>query len=332
MLDVPLARALARALPAAVRLVLVGDADQLPSVGPGAVLEQIIRSGVLPVVRLTEVFRQAARSQIVVGAHQVNQGQPLRPPSTPGPPGTAPGELFVVETEDAEHAARIIERTVCERIPERYGLDPVDDVQVLSPTKRGLTGTLRLNEVLQSHLNPGGEQISRGGHVLRAGDKVMQLRNNYDKDVFNGDQGRVLGLQRAAPAGAAAGAGPSAGAGAGASVGAGTAGSTSRASGQTQLIVRFDDRLVRYRREELEQLTLSYACTVHKSQGSEFPAVVMPLLGEHYMLLQRNLLYTALTRAQQLFVLVGSPRAIRRAIRNDQVRQRYTALAQRLRG
>ncbi len=322
MLDVPLARALARALPAAVRLVLVGDADQLPSVGPGAVLAQIIRSGVLPVVRLTEVFRQAARSQIVVGAHQVNQGQPLRPPPTQGPPGTAPGELFVVETEDAGHAARIIERTVCERIPERYGLDPVDDVQVLSPTKRGHTGTLRLNELLQSRLNPGGEQISRGGHALRAGAKVMQLRKNYDKDVFNGARGGVLVRQQAAPAAAG---GPAA-------AGAGAAGSTSRAVGQLQLIVRFDDRLVRYRREELEQLTLSYACTVHKSQGSEFPAVVMPLLGEHYMLLQRNLLYTALTRAQQLFVLVGSSRAIRRAIRNDQVRQRYTALAQRLRG
>jgi len=301
MLDVLLARALARALPPPARLLLVGDADQLPSVGPGSVLRQIIESGVIPVVRLTEVFRQAAQSQIVVCAHQVNHGEMIRPPPSNGP-GTAPGEVFVVETDDAGRAADLVEKAVCERIPNRYGLNPLSDIQVLCPMRRGRTGTEAMNERLQNALNPGGEQVVRRGEVLRAGDRVMQIRNNYDKEVFNGDLGRVMGLTRGR-----------------------------EGRGASRLGVLFDTRLVDYGPEELDQLVLAYACTVHKSQGSEFPAVVMPLLGEHYLLLQRNLLYTALTRARQLFVLVGSPRAIRRAIGNDKMRLRYTALAERLR-
>ncbi|MFH2005943.1 MAG: ATP-dependent RecD-like DNA helicase [bacterium] len=292
MLDVPLGCSLVRALPEGARLVLVGDADQLPSVGPGAVLQQIIVSGVVPVVQLTEVFRQAAQSQIVVCAHQVNRGRWIDPPASSGR-----GELFVVETEDAARAQTLVETLVVERIPRRYGFDSVDGIQVLSPTRRGLTGTEQLNARLQEVLNPGGAQVSRGEQTLRVGDKVMQIRNDYDKEVFNGDIGRV------------------------AAVGG---------EGKT-LHVSFEGRPVEYAREELGNLVLAYACTVHKSQGSEYPAVVLPLLGEHYMMLQRNLLYTAITRARDLFVLVGSPKAIRRAIRNDRVRLRHTALAQRLR-
>jgi len=292
MLDVPLGCAVVRALPEGARLVLVGDADQLPSVGPGAVLQQIIVSGVVPVVQLTEVFRQAARSQIVVCAHQVNQGRWIEPPESAGL-----GELFVVETEDAARAQTLVEKLVMERIPRRYGLDSVDEIQVLSPTRRGMTGTEQLNARLQESLNPGGEQVRRGDQTLRVGDKVMQIRNDYDKEVFNGDIGRVTSVTP---------------------------------EGKT-LRVSFEGRPVEYGREELGNLVLAYACTVHKSQGSEYPAVVLPLLGEHYMMLQRNLLYTAITRARDLFVLVGSPKAIRRAIRNDQVRLRYTALAERLR-
>jgi exodeoxyribonuclease V alpha subunit len=262
-------------------------------VGPGAVLAEIIASGVVPVVRLTEVFRQAARSQIVVCAHQINQGRSLEPP-----PSTGEGELFVVKTEDSQRAAELIERLVIERIPRRYGLDPVDDVQVLSPMRRGHAGTARLNAQLQEKLNPGGEQLTRGEYVLRRGDKVMQVKNDYDKDVFNGDVGRVVAVD----------------------------------VGARSLKVAFDGRVVDYGREDLDKLVLAYATTVHKSQGSEYPAVVVPLLGEHYMLLQRNLLYTAVTRARQLLVLVASPRALRRALANDLVRRRYTALAQRLRG
>ncbi len=293
MLDVPLACALVRALHDETRLVLVGDSDQLPSVGPGAVLAQTIASGVVPTVRLTEVFRQAARSQIVMCAHQVNQGHAIEPP-----PSTGEGELFVVQTDDSTRAAEIIERLVVERIPRRYGLDPVDDVQVLSPTKRGVTGTLQLNAHLQRVLNPGGAELSRGDHVLRFADKVMQIKNDYDKEVFNGDVGRVVGVDTDA----------------------------------RSLKVSFDGRVVSYGKEDLDKLVLAYACTVHKSQGSEYPAVVLPLLGEHYMMLQRNLLYTAVTRARQLLVLVAAPRALRRALGNDLVRLRHTALARRLRG
>jgi exodeoxyribonuclease V alpha subunit len=293
MLDVPLACALVRALDDETRLVLVGDSDQLPSVGPGAVLAETIASGVVPTVRLTEVFRQAARSQIVMCAHQVNQGHAIEPP-----PSTGEGELFVVQTDDSTRAAEIIERLVVERIPRRYGLDPVDDVQVLSPTKRGVTGTVQLNAHLQRVLNPGGSELTRGDHVLRFGDKVMQIKNDYDKEVFNGDVGRVVGVDTDA----------------------------------RSLKISFDGRVVPYGREDLDKLMLAYACTVHKSQGSEYPAVVLPLLGEHYMMLQRNLLYTAVTRARQLLVLVASPRALRRALGNDLVRLRHTALARRLRG
>ncbi len=295
MLDVPLAAALVRALPDETRLVLVGDSDQLPSVGPGAVLREIIGSRRVPTVRLTEVFRQAARSQIVVCAHQVNEGRDLEPPPSTG---TGDGELFVVRTDDSQRALELIERLVVERIPRRYGLDPVDDVQVLSPTRRGVTGTLRLNTHLQGVLNPGGAELSRGDHVLRFGDKVMQIKNDYDKEVFNGDVGRVVGVEPEA----------------------------------RSLRVSFDGRPVAYGREDLDQLVLAYACTVHKSQGSEYPAVVLPLLGEHYMMLQRNLLYTAVTRARRLLVLVAAPRALRRALGNDLVKLRYTALARRLRG
>ena len=302
MLDVPLARALVRALPAPARLLLVGDSDQLPSVGPGAVLEQIITSGVVPLQRLNEVYRQAAESQIVLWAHQINRGQ-VPDGAPPGQPGSAPGEVYLVEVDDPARAAELVLKVVCERIPGRYGLDPVEDVQVLCPTRRGQTGVERLNLLLQDALNPGGEGVSRRSGGLRVGDKVMQIRNDYDKEVWNGDLGRVLGLVPGSP----------------------------ERPDERRLRVSFDGRLIEYGEDELDPLVLSYACTVHKSQGSEFPAVVIPLLHEHYLMLQRNLLYTAITRARRLAVLVGSRRALRRAVSNDQVRLRYTALAERLR-
>jgi exodeoxyribonuclease V alpha subunit len=189
-------------------------------------------------------------------------------------------------------------RIIRERIPPKYGLDPVADVQVLSPTRKGATGTLRLNQLLQAELNPGGEQLTRGDTTYRVGDKVMQVRNDYDRDVYNGDLGRVSGIDL-----------------------------------ETRTLrVLFENRLVAYEPADLDELVPAYACTVHKSQGSEYPAVVMPLFMEHFMLLQRNLLYTAITRARKLFVLVGERRAIRRAIQNDEVRLRYTALGARIRG
>ncbi len=293
MLDVPLAAALVRALPDRARLVLVGDADQLPSVGPGAVLREIIQSDTVPCVRLTEVFRQAARSQIVVCAHQINEGRAIDPPSSSGE-----GELFVVTREEPSRALDMVELLVTDRIPRQYGLDPVEQVQVLTPTHKGVTGTVRLNTRLQGLLNPEGQGIASGDQVIKPGDKVMQVRNDYEKDVFNGDVGRVVTVDVEA----------------------------------RSLKVSFDDRLVAYGHRDLNQLMLAYACTVHKAQGSEYPAVVMPLLGEHNMLLQRNLLYTAVTRAKRLLVLVVSRKALTRALRNDLVRRRYTCLARRLRG
>ena len=290
MVDLTLFVSLLRALPEGVRLVLVGDVDQLPSVGAGRVLEDIIESGVVPVARLDVVFRQEEGGLIVRNAHALLRGEPPRGAAEPS------GDFFVIEREEPEVALRTVVHLVTERIPSRWSLKPAEDIQVLTPMRRGSCGTEGLNEALRARLNPtiDGETSTRP----MPGDRVMQTRNDYDKDVFNGDSGWVIAK------------GPE---------GKG-------------LRVQFDDgREVNYSSDELDQLQLAYAITIHKSQGSEYPAVVVPILTQHFRMLQRNLLYTAITRGKQLVILVGSKRAIDIALRNAQVAERWTGLTRRLR-
>ena len=289
MLDVTLARDLLDAVGAGTRLILVGDVDQLPSVGPGRVLADIIRSGRLPVVRLREIFRQASRSLIVVNAHRILQGE------LPGAATGAEADFHFIERPEPESILDTLKRVVTDRAPAGFGLDPRRDIQVLTPMHRGLLGVENLNLELQALLNPAGRPLAEG-HRLRLGDRVMQLRNNYDLDVFNGDIGRI---ERAEPEG-------------------------------RRVSVAFEDRIVVYEAAALDELALAYACSVHKSQGSEYPCVVMPLHTQHYVMLQRNLLYTAVTRGKRLVVLIGDRRALGTAVRNRTTEQRYTLLAERL--
>ncbi len=297
MLDLLLAHSLVRAIRPGTHLVLVGDVDQLPSVGAGNVLRDVIAAieGGLPnaaLIRLDTIFRQAAGSYIVDNAHRVVSGQM---PVTDDPDAT---DFFLARTDDPVRAAQLIQQLVCERIPARFGFSS-DDIQVLSPMHRGEAGVASLNTRLQDALNPqwgGLDELEIGSRILREGDRVMQTVNDYVRDVFNGDVGRVLAVDPV----------------------------------EKRLSVDFDGRVIGYEEFDLQQLTLAYAITIHKSQGSEFPAVVVPVLNSHHIMLQRNLLYTAITRARRLVVLVGDPRAIATAVRNDRVLRRYTALAQRL--
>jgi len=295
MLDISLAWQLVRAIPCSAAVILVGDVDQLPSVGPGSVLRDIIDSGKVPVCRLSEVFRQAARSAIVTNAHRVNQGEM---PNFPREKVQSPDrtDFYFVEVADPDKAVDMLRRMVCEHIPQKFGFDRVDDIQVLSPMQRGTLGCRNLNVVLQEALNPTGPAIQRYGWTFRVGDKVMQMVNDYDKDVFNGDIGRVTGIDDV----------------------------------EQEVVVRFDDRPVKYDFNELDELNLSYATTVHKSQGSEYPVVVLPIHTQHYVMLQRNLLYTAITRSRKLVVLVGALRALAIAVKNMDARWRVTLLKQRL--
>lgn len=293
MVDVPLAAALLEALPTEARLVIVGDSDQLPSVGPGAFLRDVIDSGVVPTVRLTEIFRQAQESGIVQNAHRILRGE--------APEGAASDEggadFFIVQRRDPEEAADVVRELVARRIPRRFGMDAKEQVQVLTPMHRGAAGTIALNAVLQAALNPDGPALESRGQKLRPGDKVMQIRNDYDRDVFNGDIGIVSSVEPA----------------------------------ERKLGVRFDDREVEYEDSDLDSLTLAYATSIHKSQGSEYPAVVIPLLSAHFVMLSRNLLYTAVTRARRLCVLVADPRALRLALAEFRRDERNTRLAERLR-
>jgi exodeoxyribonuclease V alpha subunit len=292
MLDLQLARSLLAAVPPAARLVFVGDVDQLPSVGPGRVLHDLIASGGVPTTRLTHIFRQAEGSGIVENAHRIRHGE--LPVSADGPDL---GEFYFIEAEDPERARDLVLRLCTERIPRRLGLDPVRQVQVLTPMHRGEVGTQELNRALQAALNPAAAAAERKPNTpFRPGDKVMQVRNDYERDVWNGDIGVVTAVDDEAG----------------------------------EVRVRFDDRDVLYGDEELDQLELAYAVSVHKSQGSEYPAVVIPLLMQHYVLLRRNLLYTAVTRGKRLVVLVGSPRALKRAVREQGDILRYTRLSERL--
>ena len=294
MIDAPLMFSLVKALPMNSGLLLVGDVDQLPSVGPGRVLADIIDSGALPVARLTEVFRQAAESQIVVGAHRINEG---RMPDWPKPGETA--DFFFVEAPTPEDGAAKVVEIVRDRIPRRFGLDPIGDVQVLCPMQRGALGARSLNADLQKALNPNpADSIERFGSVFAPGDKVMQIENDYDREVFNGDLGRVLGIDRE----------------------------------EGNVIIGFDGRDVKYSFGELDALVAAYATTIHKSQGSEYPAVVVTLATQHYTMLARNLVYTAITRGKKLVVIVGQKRALAIAIRNVRMKRRWTKLREWLAG
>lgn len=290
MLDVALADSLLQATGDHARLVLVGDVDQLPSVGPGAVLRDIIASGRVPTVRLSQIFRQAEGSLIVRNAHRIHDGEP--PESAGGPDG----EFFVIDRKTPEAAAETILETVVRRIPARFGLDPKTQVQVLTPMHKGDVGAVALNERLQQALNPSGPQVTRGARTLRLGDKVMQLKNDYDREVYNGDVGYISAID-----------------------------------GEEQTVsVRFDDRDVIYEQGDLDELTLAYATSIHKSQGSEYPAVVVPILTQHYVMLSRNLIYTAVTRGKKLVVLVADPRAVALALAETRREERRTYLADRL--
>jgi len=289
MVDISLMNYLLGAVSLQSTLVLVGDADQLPSVGPGNVLGDLVDSGKIPVVRLDTVFRQAGESLIVRNAHRVNQGLlPLK--ESEG----AVADFYLIEKEDPEETLRLIKQMICHRMPERFGFNPVEDIQVLSPMHKGSVGTHNLNRELQSLLNPDGRAVK--GDRFRVGDRVMQTRNNYDKDVFNGDVGKVVSYDPE----------------------------------WEEVKVRFEGREVSYHISELDEITLAYAVTVHKSQGSEYRAVIIPLSTQHYVLLRRNLLYTAMTRGKELVVVLGSPKALQMAVENRIVEKRYTALARKI--
>jgi exodeoxyribonuclease V alpha subunit len=287
MIDVPLMHALMKAVPDRAALILIGDVDQLPSVGPGQVLFDVITSGAVPVVRLAEVFRQAAESRIIVGAHRINQG--LMPEWEQDPAS----DFHFIECADAEDGVAKILQIVRERIPARYGLDPIRDIQVLCPMNRGGLGARSLNLDLQKTLNPPGElRVERFGSTYGIGDKVMQAQNDYDKDVYNGDLGVVCAVDPEA----------------------------------SEMVIAFDGRQVTYGFGELDEIVLAYATTIHKSQGSEYPAVVIPLTTQHYPMLQRNLIYTAVTRGRRLVVIVGQKKAMAIALKGKQTRRRWSKL------
>jgi exodeoxyribonuclease V alpha subunit len=292
MVDIVLMNQLLRAVPSGACLVLVGDVDQLPSVGPGAVLADIIGSGTAPVIRLTQVFRQAEASWIVRAAHRINQGK--MPEASPD----EHGDFFIVPTSDPAKIAEQVIMLVQDRIPARFGLDPLRDIQVLTPMNRSELGARSLNARLQDALNPAssGPSVERYGWVFRVGDKVLQTTNNYTKEVFNGDIGRVSAIDPV----------------------------------DQQLTVDFDGRQLSYDFAELDELALGYALTIHKGQGTEYPAVVIPLHTQHFMMLQRNLLYTGITRGRRVVVIVGAPKAVRLAALRHDTRARCSALSCRL--
>jgi len=291
MIDTVLAYNLLCAIPAACQLVLVGDIDQLPSVGPGSVLLDLIRSDAVAVVRLAHIFRQAERSRIVVSAHRVNQGEmPLIASDDPE------SDFFFIDKSEPEEILATVKTLVKQRIPRKFGLDPVNDIQILTPMHKGLLGAAALNAELQMLMNPVGPSVTRGARTFRLGDKVMQIRNNYDLDVYNGDIGRIASIDE-----------------------------TERTVGAV-----FDGRRVTYEEADLDELALAYACSIHKAQGSEYPCVVIPLHTQHFVMLKRNLLYTAITRGRRLVVIVGTKRALSTAVKNSETVTRYTGLARRL--
>jgi len=291
MIDLILMHHLLKAIPKSATLILVGDVDQLPSVGAGNVLKDIISSGVIPVVELNEIFRQAQESSIIINAHKINKGHmpDLRR-------NKEIDDFYFVHEEEPEKALQRIIQLVKERIPARFGLDPVDQVQVLTPMNRGIVGTTNLNTALQEALNPGEGGVLRGGRTFRVGDKVMQIKNDYDREVFNGDIGRITAID----------------------------------DEEHEVTVTIDGRPVTYDYSDLDELVLAYGVSIHKSQGSEYPAVVIPVMNQHYVMLQRNLLYTGVTRGKKLVVIVGTKKALGIAVRNNKNIARYTHLSKRL--
>ena len=288
MVDVPLMQSLLRALPGTAALHVVGDVDQLPSVGPGQVLADIMNSGAVPVVRLTEVFRQAAQSKIITSAHRINEGHV---PDLSAADGDA--DFHFVSAENPAQAVIRITELVRNRIPKRFGMDPIRDIQVLCPMNRGGVGANSLNIELQSVLNPPGElKVERFGRTFGKGDKVMQIANDYDKDIFNGDIGMITSVDLE----------------------------------ESEIAVEFDGRSVKIGFGELDALVPAYAATIHKSQGSEYPAVVIPVMTQHYVMLQRNLIYTGVTRGKRLVVLVGQRKAVAIAVKNASARRRWSKL------
>jgi len=289
MIDIMLMYNLLKAIPDTMTVILVGDIDQLPSVGAGNVLRDIIDSGCFPVVRLTRIFRQAQSSRIIMNAHRINAGK------FPDISNGHQSDFFFMEREDPEVVANTIVDLVKHKLPQYYRI-PSSQIQVLTPMQRGVIGTVSLNQVLQENLNPEGPYLKRGGYTYRAGDKVMQIRNNYEKEVFNGDIGtiRYVDLE------------------------------------ERELNVLFDDRDIKYDVSELDELVLAYATTIHKSQGSEYPIVVIPILMSHYVMLQRNLIYTGITRAKKTLVMIGTKKALSYAVRNVTVTKRNTMLSSRI--
>jgi exodeoxyribonuclease V alpha subunit len=295
MVDVLLMHSVLKALPQRTSLILVGDVDQLPSVGPGNVLRDFMDCGLVPVVRLTEVFRQAKGSQIVMTAHRIRRGV------LPDTAQMGDSDFHFIEREGPEQIVATLEELVKNRIPRKFLLNPVRDIQVLCPMNRGSLGVRELNQRLQRLLNPapsGEPVLEKYGWRFQIRDKVIQTENNYEKEIFNGDIGTI---ERIDPI-------------------------------EHEVVIRFDNRFVKYDYGDLDEVSLAYAVTIHKAQGSEFPAVVIPLATQHYVLLQRNLLYTGITRGKQLVILIGQKKALGIAVRNDRTRRRYSGLLESLRG
>lgn len=294
MIDQILLHHLLKAIPKGASLILVGDVNQLPSVGPGNVLKDIIDSGVCATVRLNEIFRQARESRIVVNAHKINAGEM---PDFDEDYASGLKDFYFIQQEDPDKALEVIKSLVTDRIPKSFGFDPMDGIQVLTPMHRGSVGTMKLNAELQKVMNTAqGAKLQRLGRVLQEGDKVMQIKNNYDKDVYNGDIGTIFRID----------------------------------GEEMKLIVKMDNGLVSYDFAESDELVHAYAVSIHKSQGSEYPAVVIPILTQHYVMLQRNLLYTGITRGKKLVVIVGTKKALAIAVKNDKTRRRWTRLSARL--
>lgn len=290
MIDLPLLHHLLKAVPPDMILVFVGDSDQLPSVGPGTVLKDLIECGLFPVVRLSTIHRQARQSRIIVNAHLIREGK-MPALSTKGE-----SDFYFIRRDDPEDIAGLIVKLYCERIPKSFQLDPMEDIQVLTPVNRGILGTKNLNRLLQDALNPNGFQIERGGERFRVGDRVMQIQNNYDKDVYNGDLGIVRHIN----------------------------------VDDQELRVDFSGRRATYDFSELDELSLAYAVSIHKAQGSEYPAVIIPIVTQHYIMLKRNLIYTAVTRGKKLVVLVGTPKALAIAVKNSAFERRFSLFRERL--
>ncbi len=295
MIDLTLSYQLIQAIPQNAALIIVGDVDQLPSVGAGCVLKDIINSETILVCRLTEIFRQASKSNIVTNAHRINKGEyPVFPKGKVAKPNES--DFYFIEAQEPEKAVEIIKKLVTEHIPNKFGFNPLDDIQILTPMQRGQLGARNINLVMQESINPTGIEVQKYGWTFRVNDKVMQTENNYDKDVYNGDIGRITNIDEE----------------------------------NREIKVKYESREVQYDFNELDELILAYAMSIHKSQGSEYPVVIIPIHTQHYMLLQRNLLYTAVTRGKKLVILLGNTKGLAMAVKRIEANKRITSLKENL--